>query len=426
MTVFTTRFHDHVGERLVEMKSETKATAAGRIHFMHPDGKVVGYNRVLQNDGTVDFGNLPPVVAEIKSVKGTALSSELQSLLRGLPQPGAFPDFAAFISSYKALDIKPSVAGSVADLEAGRVYNGVVRKLGAIDEKGWARYTQVEIFPGEEGLVTTYVPAEVKEGQEIPVKLEEIYKKPSIASPFFFSFFQANDTHPLDRLPEIKRLLQARLDEEAQEAEALKRAGEALRQAEKLKEAEEEERRKEGEQRWREEQRKAAEERAAKIRSITIFIGCIILGAISFGMLRSGITGAIIYGIVGAIIGGISYGWRRTSGKIFKVVGGFFAGLLAILLIGLSVILFITKSGVLSEAESGIESVEAPASVTATVTNNTANIRSAPDSGKNNIITSVKNGDTLTVTGPAENGWLPVEVDGKPGYVSADLVKIND
>jgi hypothetical protein len=27
--------------------------------------------------------------------------------------------------------------------------------------------------------------------------------------------------------------------------------------------------------------------------------------------------------------------------------------------------------------------------------------------------------------GPVENGWLPVEVDGKPGYVSADLVKID-
>jgi membrane protein implicated in regulation of membrane protease activity len=73
-----------------------------------------------------------------------------------------------------------------------------------------------------------------------------------------------------------------------------------------------------------------------------------------------------------------------------------------------------------------VKIVEASVIVTATVISRTANIRSTPDSGKNNVITQVKNGGILTVTGPVEKGWLPVEVDGKPGYVSADLVRVND
>jgi hypothetical protein len=75
---------------------------------------------------------------------------------------------------------------------------------------------------------------------------------------------------------------------------------------------------------------------------------------------------------------------------------------------------------------STVEPVETPVIVTATVTSDAANIRSAPDSGKNNVIIQIKKGGILTVTGPVENDWLPVEVDGKPGYVSANLVRIND
>jgi uncharacterized protein YgiM (DUF1202 family) len=71
------------------------------------------------------------------------------------------------------------------------------------------------------------------------------------------------------------------------------------------------------------------------------------------------------------------------------------------------------------------EIVEPPV-VTATVTSSAANIRSEPDGSKNNVIIQARNGDTLIVTGPAERGWLPVEVDGKQGYVSSELVEIND
>jgi uncharacterized protein YgiM (DUF1202 family) len=71
--------------------------------------------------------------------------------------------------------------------------------------------------------------------------------------------------------------------------------------------------------------------------------------------------------------------------------------------------------------------VETPVVViTATVTTSAANIRSEPDSSKNNVIIQLKSGEALIVTGSVKNGWLPVEINGIPGYVSAELVTIND
>jgi hypothetical protein len=59
------------------------------------------------------------------------------------------------------------------------------------------------------------------------------------------------------------------------------------------------------------------------------------------------------------------------------------------------------------------------ARITATVTSNAANIRSEPDSSKNNVIIQAKSGDILMVTGPVEKGWFTVDVVGKPCYVSS-------
>jgi formylglycine-generating enzyme required for sulfatase activity/serine/threonine protein kinase len=61
----------------------------------------------------------------------------------------------------------------------------------------------------------------------------------------------------------------------------------------------------------------------------------------------------------------------------------------------------------------------------ATIISGQANIRSAPDSTKNNVIIQMKRGDTLIVTGSVNKGWLPVEVNGQAGYISADLVEIS-
>jgi uncharacterized protein YgiM (DUF1202 family) len=72
------------------------------------------------------------------------------------------------------------------------------------------------------------------------------------------------------------------------------------------------------------------------------------------------------------------------------------------------------------------ENTEAPAAIetiTATVTAGTANFRSAP-STSSAIIKTLQKGDTLTVTGSTENGWVPVKHGDDTGYVSADLLFI--
>jgi hypothetical protein len=64
------------------------------------------------------------------------------------------------------------------------------------------------------------------------------------------------------------------------------------------------------------------------------------------------------------------------------------------------------------------------AAPTATVISDALNVRSGPGTG-NPVITQVKKGDVLTVTGTVQNGWLPVEFNGKSGFVSADMVRVS-
>ncbi|GHT96245.1 hypothetical protein FACS1894141_6170 [Spirochaetia bacterium] len=68
---------------------------------------------------------------------------------------------------------------------------------------------------------------------------------------------------------------------------------------------------------------------------------------------------------------------------------------------------------------------EIPILPTATVINALLNIRSGP-STKNSVVIQAHKDDILTVTGTEENGWLPVEYNGTAGFVSAELVKINE
>jgi len=60
----------------------------------------------------------------------------------------------------------------------------------------------------------------------------------------------------------------------------------------------------------------------------------------------------------------------------------------------------------------------------ATVSAESANFRDKA-STDSNVIQKVKKGDTLTVRGAAEGGWLPVEFNGKEGFISADLVTMS-
>jgi formylglycine-generating enzyme required for sulfatase activity len=55
-----------------------------------------------------------------------------------------------------------------------------------------------------------------------------------------------------------------------------------------------------------------------------------------------------------------------------------------------------------------------------------ANIRSGPDLSINNVIVQARKDDILTITGTIEKGWLPVEYEGHAGFISADLVKVDE
>jgi formylglycine-generating enzyme required for sulfatase activity len=73
-----------------------------------------------------------------------------------------------------------------------------------------------------------------------------------------------------------------------------------------------------------------------------------------------------------------------------------------------------------------VTATEISAMPTATVINDILNVRSATDSSKNNVIIQAHKGDTLNVTGVAEKGRFPIEYNGNAGFVSTDLVKMNE
>jgi TM2 domain-containing membrane protein YozV len=62
---------------------------------------------------------------------------------------------------------------------------------------------------------------------------------------------------------------------------------------------------------------------------------------------------------------------------------------------------------------------------TATVKADAANLRSSP-STSGDIVKTLQKGDTLTVTGNTENGWVPVNHSGDTGWISADLINLAD
>jgi uncharacterized protein YgiM (DUF1202 family) len=78
-----------------------------------------------------------------------------------------------------------------------------------------------------------------------------------------------------------------------------------------------------------------------------------------------------------------------------------------------------------SPPESVQEAAAVEPGVTATVTSDALNFRSGPSTGTR-VLKTLRMGDILTVTGDVAGGWLPVEYDGEQGYVSAELVSINE
>jgi serine/threonine protein kinase/Flp pilus assembly protein TadD len=165
-------------------------------------------------------------------------------------------------------------------------------------------------------------------------------------------------------------------------------------------------------------------------------IGGIIGGVIGYFLFRflSGLLlttgiGRVIIAFIAIIPLWYFYKWRMKKWNASK------AALVwsPILTAAAICIVMFSSAGVLFKA--GMQSLrsprreviaEEPSVVTVAIISSAANIRSAPDSSKNNVIATLKNGDVLAVTGSVENGWLPVETGGRAGYVSADLVDMEN
>jgi hypothetical protein len=70
-----------------------------------------------------------------------------------------------------------------------------------------------------------------------------------------------------------------------------------------------------------------------------------------------------------------------------------------------------------------VQTAEATATATATVTADTLNLHSTPSSS-GEIIKVLKEGDTLTVIGNMESGWVLVNHGNNSGYVSAEMIRM--
>jgi uncharacterized protein YgiM (DUF1202 family) len=61
----------------------------------------------------------------------------------------------------------------------------------------------------------------------------------------------------------------------------------------------------------------------------------------------------------------------------------------------------------------------------ATVTSDALNMREQP-SAEGALIRTLQKGTRLTVSGEVRDGWVPVEIDGTPGFVNGSYVSIEE
>jgi len=80
---------------------------------------------------------------------------------------------------------------------------------------------------------------------------------------------------------------------------------------------------------------------------------------------------------------------------------------------------------VFSQGATFEEDEEAGISATGTATTtNGANFRTGPGTG-HSVIMVVPRGATVNITGPVENGWVPIEYDGQSGYMGIANLDLN-
>jgi hypothetical protein len=112
-------------------------------------------------------------------------------------------------------------------------------------------------------------------------------------------------------------------------------------------------------------------------------------GTSSGGCLGNIIVLLIIVGVLG---GGVYWAWKNVGPVVSKVPG-------------------ISK----------LVGLESASQTNATITADAANFRAGPGTSYK-VIKTLKKGETLTVTGASENGWVPVKHGNDKGWISADLI----
>jgi uncharacterized protein YgiM (DUF1202 family) len=147
------------------------------------------------------------------------------------------------------------------------------------------------------------------------------------------------------------------------------------------------------------------------------------------GSSSSGNGSSIITKIISAVIGAVICGMLlKFLPSFIAVIGGgvagwFLGGALKkkFIVIGIIAVVVLLFGQRIIGSIGNKSSITQTQMQTATVTSDAANFRSAP-STSGDIIKTLKKGDTLTVTGNIESGWVPVKHGNDTGYVSVDLV----
>jgi uncharacterized protein YraI len=140
--------------------------------------------------------------------------------------------------------------------------------------------------------------------------------------------------------------------------------------------------------------------------------------AFTIGWIYNNITGAESFPIIPSLITLVAgfiitfYAWRNRATILFLII------------LGISVPGWLAAVGVIPEHLRTSQSSQTTAEATATVTSDALNLRSGP-SASHKIIKTLKKGDTLTVTGAAENGWVPVRHGRNSGYVNGEMVSVS-
>jgi hypothetical protein len=158
----------------------------------------------------------------------------------------------------------------------------------------------------------------------------------------------------------------------------------------------------------------------------------VLLSIVFFEILKSSSNGILGAAGVGELVLAASFGLfnlcsPKDDNHLKDTLKGRIAFLVLLLLAALSIGIITnkySKSGTAIKAAASATTVtKAATSVTATVTSDALNLRAKP-SANSTILNTLRKGTRVSVTGEVRNGWLPVEYEGKRGFVNNKFVSI--